>query len=141
MDAVWPGKMLAEQMAVWALPLGLIIETAIIHLMMKRPLAKSIGMAIAINLFSSIVAGVGVTLAGLAWESSIGYALYRFLGVETFNPANWIFTVSVAAFLSYYFDIKALKWFFKINLEKKDKQLFLAANIVSTLIALASIFY
>jgi hypothetical protein len=139
-NVVWPGLILAQRMALWAIPAGLIIETIILNFVMKKPLAKAFGIVLVVNIFSTVIGALGTAIGGLAWEASVGIAFYRVLNIGTFNPATWIFTVGIAAYLSYFFECKALKWFFKISLEKKEKRLFLVANIVSTLVAFASIF-
>lgn len=138
-NVVWPGLLLAQRMALWAIPAGLIIETAIFTLMMKHPLAKSFKVIFVVNAFSTIIGAIGAAVGGLLWEASFGIAFYKLLDIGTFNPITWLFTLVIAAYLSYFSEVKSLKWFFKIELEKRESILFLIANIVSTLVAFISI--
>lgn len=105
-NVVWPGLIMAQRMPIWAIPAGLIIETSIFIVVMKRSPLNSFGIVAAVNIL----------------------------------PATWLFTIGAATAISYFFEVKALKWFFKMPLEKREKRLFLLANVVSTLLAFGSIF-
>lgn len=137
-NVVWPGLIIAQRMVVWAIPVGLFVETIIFKKAKPMGFGRALWIIFVVNLFSTIIGALGAAIGGLAWEVSVGVAFYRLLDIGTFNPATWIFTLGLAIYLSYFFEMKGLKWLFKIELDKRDKRLFAVANAISTLVAFGS---
>ena len=138
-DVVWPGLYLAGRMLWWAIPAGILIEVFILKSIIKRSWPYTLWVTAAVNLISTIIGALGALLGNLAFEATLGLILYKYFQIGTFNPLSWSFAVIFGALISTIIEVSSLKVLFKIKLDSKQRLIFLAANVVSTLVAFASI--
>ncbi|MFI5390387.1 MAG: hypothetical protein ACHQYQ_03415 [Bacteriovoracales bacterium] len=138
-NVVWPGLYLYDRMILWSAPVGILIETFILKRIIKKGWAYTIWVTTVSNIISTIIGAIGAALGNLAFEFTIGIILYKFFAIGTFNPLSWASAIIFGALISTLIEIYALKWIFKIKLNTKQKYMYLGANLISTLIAFASV--
>jgi hypothetical protein len=88
-DVVWPALFLAgRMMAWWAIGLGLVVELFFVRFLTGFGWLKSALADVAMNAALSLLGFILIPLAGIAWESSVGIALYKLFNIGTFNPGT-----------------------------------------------------
>ncbi len=138
-NVVWPGLYLYDRMIWWSAPVGILIETFILKRIIKKGWGHTLWVTTISNIISTFIGAIGAALGNLAFEFTIGQILYKSFGIGTFNPLGWLSAIIFGALISTLIEIYALKLIFKIKLNEKQKYLYLGANLISTLIAFASL--
>jgi hypothetical protein len=138
-DVVWPGLYLSGRMIIWAIPVGILIEVFILKYIIQKGWGYTLLVASVANIISTIVGATGAILGNLAFEATLGVILYKYFNIGTFNPLSWTSAIIFGALVSTLIEVYSLKTIFKIKLNSKQRYLFLGANLLSTLIAFASI--
>ncbi|ANP45897.1 hypothetical protein [Candidatus Viadribacter manganicus] len=81
-----------------------------------------------------------IPLSGLVWEFGPGQLVNRAFDVGTFNPVSWAATLIFAATISTLIEGATLQRFFAVKFDTRRWLIWLAANFVSTAVAVASVF-
>ena len=140
-DVVWPALFLAgRMMAWWAIGLGLVVELFFVRFLTGFGWLKSALTDVAMNAASSLLGFILIPLGGIAWESSVGIALYKLFNIGTFNPGTWAATFIFAVFINAVLEASVLRYGFK---QRPFKRLFwwlALANAISLGIAMVSLF-
>lgn len=138
-NVVWPGLYLSGRMIIWAIPVGILIEVFLLKYIIQRGWGYTLLVTSVVNIISTIVGAVGAILGNLAFEATLGIILYKYFNIGTFNPLSWTSAIVFGALVSTIIEVYSLKTIFKIKLTSKQRIIFLGANVLSTLIAFASI--
>jgi hypothetical protein len=138
-NVVWPGLYLYDRMIWWSAPVGILIEVFILKRIIKKGWGYIFWVTTIANIISTFIGAIGAALGNLAFEFTIGRILYKFFAIGTFNPLGWASAIIFGALISTLIEIYALKWIFKIKLNQKQKYMYLGANLISTLVAFASL--
>lgn len=138
-NVVWPGLYLSGRMITWAIPAGILIEVFLLKYIIQRGWGYTLLVTSAVNIISTIVGAVGAILGNLAFEATLGIILYKYFQIGTFNPLSWTSAIFFGTLVSTIIEVYSLKTIFKIKLTSKQRYLFLAVNLLSTLTAFASI--
>jgi uncharacterized membrane protein SirB2 len=127
-------------MAWWAIGLGLLVELFFVRFLTRFGWLKSAFVDIAMNAASVLLGVFLIPTAGIAWEFSVGIALYKMFNIGTFNPGTWLATFLFAVFINAALEASVLRYAFK---QRPFKRLFwwlALANAISVAIALGSLF-
>ncbi len=138
-NVVWPGLFLSSRMLWWCVPAGILIEYFILKEILKKRWDYILLATVISNLISTIFGAIGALIGNLAFEFTIGQLLFKFYGIGTFNPFSWSSAIFLGALTSTIIEIYSLKIIFKISLTSKQKYIYFGANLISTLLAFASI--
>jgi hypothetical protein len=138
-DVVWPGLYLAGRMLWWAIPAGILIEVFIVKSIIIKSWPYALWVTAVVNIISTIIGALGALLGNLAFEATMGLILYKYFQVGTFNALSWSSAIIFGALVSTIIEVYSLKTIFKIKLNSRQRYIFLGANLLSTLVAFASI--
>jgi len=101
---------------------------------------KAVLADVAMNTASSLIGVFLIPVARLAWEFSVGIALYKVFNIGTFNPITWAATFVLAVFVNSALETTVLRYGFKQRPLKRFFWWLSLANAFSVGIAVASIF-
>jgi hypothetical protein len=137
-DVLWPGLFLEGGMLTLpAILVGLLIEIAILRFGFRLTWRRSVVAGVAVNGISTLVGVLLTPLLGMAWELFPGGLINDRFDLPEFNPVTWTATAILAALASTAIEGVALIRLFKIRFDLPRWLLWLAANAISTAIAVA----
>jgi hypothetical protein len=138
-NVVWPGLFVSHRMVYWSIPVGVLIEFFILKKIIRKKWSYIFLVTLVTNIISTFFGILGTLFGTLAYEFSVGSILYKFFHVGTFNPLSWTFAIIIGTLVSTIIEVLALRLIFKIDLNTKQRYLYLLANFLSTLVAFVTI--
>ncbi|ANP47781.1 hypothetical protein [Candidatus Viadribacter manganicus] len=140
-DVIWPALVTAPRLlSVPVLMLGLVVEAAALKAYFQHSWSQAGTRALIVNALSALLGTVLIPLSGLVWEFGPGQLVNRAFDVGTFNPVSWAATLIFAATISTLIEGATLQRFFAVKFDTRRWLIWLAANFVSTAVAVASVF-
>jgi hypothetical protein len=140
-NVVWPALYLSQRYYTWwAIVLGLLIETAVLYRLTRKPVLKCFVIAFTANATSAAIGYFTFIWVGFAWEYLISYTLYMIIPIGTFNPFGWLATTILAALFSCTIEWSIIKYVFKTPTTKRFFWIFFSANLITAGIALVTLF-
>jgi len=142
-------------MILWAIPVGLLVETVIfIFILAYRPPKQTFFVLslyaffviLWVNLHSFLVGALAAAVVGLFGMLIVVFGFYTFPAItsielhdDTIYFSIWPLTILSAAHVSYWVEKKILEKTFQVTLSQREQILFSAANLLSTLVAYLAI--